>query len=205
MSLTRVSEHFIYMIRIETGIAAGVFGIWEAEVYSPGHTGSYSWEGLEAQQAFMEIHLWAKQGANSGTEGVQSPERSLDGRGPPKRGLSKCLLKDTRAGTPLKIQWLRLRASKARVRFWSLVAELSSHMLCGVAKKKKKTLQCYHVILGILCFPEFLESSNVIAGYWRKVFPEFLESSNVIAGYWRKVNRMPNNTCGDLLKRIAPR
>ena len=56
---------------------------------------------------------------------------------------------------------------------------------CG-QKKKKKTLQCYHVILGILCFPEFLESSNVIAGYWRKV------------------NRMPNNTCGDFLKRIAP-
>ena len=191
MSLTKVSKHFIYMIRIETGIAAAGFGIWEAEVCSPGHTGSYSWEELEAQQAFMEIHLWAKQEANSGAEGVQSPERSLDGRGPPKRGLSKCLLKDARAGTTLKIQWLRLRALKGGVRVWSLVGELRSQMLCDVAKNKKR-LQCNHVILGILCFPDFFESSNVIAAGQKWT-------------YWRKVNRMPNNTCRDLLKCIAPR
>ena len=156
MSLTRVSEHFIYMIRIEMGIATGVFGIWVAEVYSPGHIANYSRERLEAQQGFMEIHLWAKQGANSGAEGVQSPERSLDGRGPPKRGFSKCLWKDAREGTPLKIQWLRLRALKAGVRVWSLDGELRSHTLCGMAKKKR--LQCSHVILGILCFPEFLRA-----------------------------------------------
>lgn len=33
MSLRRASEDFIYTIRIETGAAAWVSGIWEAEVY----------------------------------------------------------------------------------------------------------------------------------------------------------------------------
>ena len=42
-------------------------------------------------------------------------------------------------GTSLAVQWLRLRASNAGVRVQSLLGELRSHMLRGMAKKNKKT------------------------------------------------------------------
>ena len=40
--------------------------------------------------------------------------------------------------TSLAVQWLRLCVSSAGGRVRSLVGELRSDMLCGVAKKKKK-------------------------------------------------------------------
>ena len=69
MSLTRVSEHFIYLIGIEKGIVARVYGIWEAIVYGVNTfqaTQGASCEGLGAQQTFMENHFWAKHGPTVG-------------------------------------------------------------------------------------------------------------------------------------------
>ena len=37
--------------------------------------------------------------------------------------------------TSPSVQWLRLHLSMQGVRVWSLVRELTSHMLCGPAKK----------------------------------------------------------------------
>lgn len=70
MSLTRVSEHFIYLIGIEKGIVARVYGIWEAKstvwIHSRPHRELANCEGLGAQQTFMENHLWAKHGPTVG-------------------------------------------------------------------------------------------------------------------------------------------
>ena len=52
-------------------------------------------------------------------------------------------------GTCLEIQWLRLGAFTVGAWVQSLVRELRSHMLCGMAKKKKKSCAnvrcCYHL------------------------------------------------------------
>lgn len=76
MSLTRASERFIYMVRIEKGIAARVSGIWEAKVYSVNTvqaTHGASREGLRAQQAFMESHLRAKPGPTVARRASKAP------------------------------------------------------------------------------------------------------------------------------------
>ena len=76
----------------------------------------------------------------------------------------------------LAIQWLRLHALNIGVRVWSLVREKRSHMLCGVAKRLKKTKKeqkiCWkhciaNIINGFFCFVFMQKRINSFT--WPKV------------------------------------
>lgn len=93
MSLTRVSEHFIYLTGTEKGIAARVFGIWEAEVYSVNAaqpTQEASCEGSAALKALVRSDLWPTLGRWG--RGWTGSTKEPDGRGPAERSLKECCL-----------------------------------------------------------------------------------------------------------------